>query len=106
MEGGSGLQRILRGTLAALVVLATVALFAPGAIASSDTAGAVYVLTNSPAGNAVLVYGRGGDGSLTPAGSFATGGAGTGSGLGSQNAVTVSDDHQRLFAQVSITRVG
>jgi 6-phosphogluconolactonase len=92
------LQRILRGTLAALVVLATVALFAPGAIAFSDTAGAVYVLTNSPAGNAVLVYGRGGDGSLTPAGSFATGGAGSGAGLGSQNAVTVSDDHQWLFA--------
>ncbi len=92
------LQRTLRGTLAALVVLATVALFAPGAIAFSDTAGAVYVLTNSPAGNAVLVYGRGGDGSLTPAGSFATGGTGSGAGLGSQNAVTVSDDHRWLFA--------
>jgi 6-phosphogluconolactonase len=92
------LQRILQGTLAALVVLATVALVAPGAIASSDTPGAVYALTNSPQGNAVLVYGRGGDGSLTPAGSFATGGAGSGAGLGSQNAVIVSDDHQWLFA--------
>jgi 6-phosphogluconolactonase len=92
------LKRILQGTLAALVVLATGALFTPGAIASSDSPGAVYALTNSPAGNAVLVYGRGGDGSLTPAGSFATGGAGSGAGLGSQNAVLVSDDQQWLFA--------
>jgi 6-phosphogluconolactonase len=92
------LKRMLRGTLAGLVVLATVALVAPAAIASSDSPGAVYALTNSPQGNAVLVYGRGGDGSLTPAGSFATGGAGSGAGLGSQNAVIVSDDHQWLFA--------
>jgi hypothetical protein len=67
-------------------------------VAASDAPGAVYTLTNSPAGNAVLVYGRGGDGSLTPAGSFATGGAGSGAGLGSQNAVIVSDDHRWLFA--------
>jgi 6-phosphogluconolactonase len=92
------LKRTLKGTLVALVVLAAVALFAPAAMAASDAPGAVYVLTNSPAGNAVLVYGRGGDGSLTPAGSFATGGAGSGAGLGSQNAVIVSDDQQRLFA--------
>ena len=74
------MRRTLRGTLAALVVLGTVALFAPAAVAASDAPGAVYTLTNSPAGNAVLVYGRGGDGSLTPAGSFATGGAGSGAG--------------------------
>jgi hypothetical protein len=92
------MKRTFRGVLAALVVLATAAVFAPAAMASSDTPGAVYVLTNSPAGNAVLLYGRGGDGSLTPAGSFATGGVGSGTGLGSQNAVIVSDDHRRLFA--------
>jgi 6-phosphogluconolactonase len=92
------LKRTLKGTLAALVLLAAVALFAPAAMAASDTPGAVYALTNSPAGNAVLVYGRGGDGALSPAGSFATGGAGSGAGLGSQNAVIVSDDQQWLFA--------
>jgi 6-phosphogluconolactonase len=97
-EGRSVLKRMLRGTLAALVVLATGALLAPAAMAASDAPGAVYTLTNSPAGNAVLVYGRGGDGSLTPAGSFATGGAGSGAGLGSQNAVIVSDNQQWLFA--------
>ena len=60
--------------------------------------GAVYALTNATAGNAVLAYARAADGSLVPAGSFATGGAGTGAGLGSQNAVIVSDDHHLLFA--------
>jgi 6-phosphogluconolactonase len=88
----------LRGTLAALVVLAAAAFLAPAAMARSHTPGAVYVLTNSPAGNAVLVYGRGGDGSLRPAGSFATGGAGSGAGLGSQNSVILSGNHRRLFA--------
>jgi 6-phosphogluconolactonase len=92
------LKRKLRGALGALVVLTTVLLLAPAAVASSDVPGAVYTLTNSPTGNAVLVYGRGGDGGLTPAGSVSTGGAGSGAGLGSQNAVIVSDDQQWLFA--------
>jgi hypothetical protein len=59
-----------------------------GPVASAGAPGAVYALTNSTAGNAV-VYDRGGDGSLSPAGSYATGGAGTGAGLGSQGAVIV-----------------
>jgi 6-phosphogluconolactonase len=58
----------------------------------------VYTLTNSPDGNAVLLFARDGDGSLTPAGTFPTGGAGTGAGLGSQSAVVVSDDYRLLFA--------
>ena len=78
---------------AALVVL----LLVPGATASGGAAGAVYALTNSPAGNAVVAYQRGADGSLTPAGSFPTGGMGM-AGLSSQGAVIVSDDHQLLFA--------
>ena len=60
--------------------------------------GAVYTLSNSAAGNAVIVFGRGADGSLSPAGSFATLGNGTGAGLGSQGAVTVSEDGDLLFA--------
>src|SRR2546428_13831785 len=59
---------------AALVVLSLL----PGATASGGAAGAVYALTNSSGGNAVLVYQHGGDGLVTPAGSFATGGTGTG----------------------------
>ncbi len=53
--------------------------------------GAVFTQTNAAAGNAVLAFDRGADGSLTPAGSFATGGLGTGAGLGSQGAVALDD---------------
>ena len=60
--------------------------------------GAVYTQSNSAAGNAVIVFGRDADGSLTPAGSFATLGTGTGAGLGSQGAVTLSDNGEFLFA--------
>src|SRR6266481_5783349 len=59
---------------------------------------AVYTITNQVAGNAVAVFARSADGTLTPAGSFATGGTGTGVGLGSQGAVTLSGDGRLLFA--------
>ncbi|MGE5892452.1 MAG: lactonase family protein [bacterium] len=68
------------------------------ALAEENQPGAVYTLTNQPDGNAVLVYARSADGSLTPAGSYETGGIGTGAGLGSQGAVSVSDNHRWLFA--------
>ena len=58
--------------------------------------GAVYTLTNSPAGNAVKVFHRARNGSLSPGGEFATGGTGTGGGLGNQEAVVLDDG--RLFA--------
>src|SRR5918994_1288450 len=87
-----------RAVAAALALAATALFIATGATASADAPGAVYALTNSTAGNAVVVYDRGGDGSLTPAGSYPTGGAGTGAGLGSQGGVVVSDNHRLLFA--------
>jgi 6-phosphogluconolactonase (cycloisomerase 2 family) len=59
---------------------------------------AVYVLSNDPAGNAVLRFERQGDGSLVTAGSYPTGGTGTGAGLGSQGAVTVDDSGRYLYA--------
>jgi 6-phosphogluconolactonase (cycloisomerase 2 family) len=68
------------------------------ALAQEGQPGAVYTLSNNPAGNAVMVFARGADGSLTPAGSYATGGTGTGSGLGSQNSIIVSDNQKWLFA--------
>jgi 6-phosphogluconolactonase len=61
-------------------------------------AGAVFTLSNAAAGNAVIAFARSAGGSLTPAGSFATNGNGTGAGLGSQGAVALSDDGQLLFA--------
>src|SRR2546429_5132178 len=60
--------------------------------------GAVYTLTNQVGGNAVAVFARGADGRLTAAGTVSTGGTGTGTSLGSQSAVTLSDDGRWLFA--------
>jgi 6-phosphogluconolactonase (cycloisomerase 2 family) len=57
--------------------------------------GAVYTLTNSASGNAVAVFERDRDGSLTARGTVPTGGNGTGAGLGSQGAL-VLDDHRLL----------
>ncbi len=77
-----------------------------------NASGAVYTITNQVAGNAVAVFARAGDGTLTPAGSFGTGGTGTGAGLGSQGAVTLSNDGRLVFAvnagsnDVSVLRVG
>jgi 6-phosphogluconolactonase (cycloisomerase 2 family) len=63
--------------------------------------GDVYVLTNQPTGNAVMVFHRDAAGMLTFAGSFASGGKGAGTGadpLGSQGAVVLSEDNHLLFA--------
>jgi 6-phosphogluconolactonase len=60
--------------------------------------GAVFTVSNAAVGNAVIAFARSADGSLTPAGSFATLGNGTGAGLGSQGAVVLNDDGSLLFA--------
>jgi 6-phosphogluconolactonase len=62
--------------------------------------GAVYVTTNDAAGNSVKAFSRAADGSLSPLGTFATGGLGVG-GVGdpltSQGAAALSPDHKFLF---------
>jgi 6-phosphogluconolactonase (cycloisomerase 2 family) len=85
---------VLGVSLLAMLVLASAA----NASSSDNSPGAVYTLTNSPAGNAVVAYSRAADGTLTMQGTFPTGGSGTGSGLGSQGAVVLSDDGRQLFA--------
>ena len=59
---------------------------------------AVYVMNNNADANAVLVFDRAADGTLTEAGSYLTGGLGTGGGLGSQGALVLSDNGRWLFA--------
>lgn len=56
----------------------------------------VYTMSNDPSSNAVLVFRQHGD-TLVPAGSFLTGGKGTGSGLGNQGALAFSDDGDALL---------
>jgi 6-phosphogluconolactonase (cycloisomerase 2 family) len=70
---------------------------APAAAAGTG-AGAVYTLSNSAAGNAVIAYSRASDGSLSALGTFATGGLGSGGGLGSQGAVVLSESGRWLLA--------
>jgi 6-phosphogluconolactonase len=82
------------------VALAAAAVFvvlaAPAMASGGPGGGAVYTLTNAASGNAVAVFDRGQDGSLTADGMVGTGGLGTGAGLGSQGALVL--DHHRLFA--------
>jgi 6-phosphogluconolactonase len=60
----------------------------------SDT---VYTISNAAAANQVLIFVRNGN-ALTPSGSFATGGRGTGGGLGSQGSVVLTPDEDFLLA--------
>ncbi len=62
--------------------------------------GAVFVTTNGVNGNEVKAFSRAADGSLSPLGTFATGGngvGGTGDPLTSQGAAALSPDHKFLF---------
>jgi len=88
-------MRLRTFVAAAAVALATAVLASP---ALANGTGNVYALSNSPAGNSVLVFHRGADGSLSAAGSVASGGLGTGGGLGSQGAVILSPNGKWLFA--------
>lgn len=81
--------------LAILSLLATFGASTP-ALASSEADGFVYTLTNAAAGNRVLIFDRGTDGTLTAAGSVATGG--NGGPLGSQGALAMSVDGHWLYA--------
>lgn len=66
-------------------------------LGADRTRGAVYTMTNAAGPNAVMVYNRSADGTLTPAGEFLTGGNGTGTGLGNQGGVVLSMNSRWLF---------
>ena len=67
-------------TTAAAAAIAATPAFAsvssPAATARADGDHAVFVQTDNTAGNRIVVYRRGADGTLSPAGSYATGGRG------------------------------
>jgi hypothetical protein len=90
--------RLVRPLLALSLLLISLLWGGGAAAAAPRTAGAVFTLTNAATGNAVVAFDRADDGSLTPAGSYATGGLGSGSSLGSQGALVLSDDRRWLFA--------
>src|SRR5215210_1681932 len=80
------------------ILFAVAALVAAGAAFAGPSPGAVYTLTNAASGNAVAAFDRAPDGTLSTQGTFPTGGLGTGSLLGSQGAVVLSENGKRLFA--------
>ena len=103
-----------RSNLRRLCALAG-AMIAAGGLALAGTVGAaarsqrhdddhgtfVYTEDNATAGaggNHVRAFRLGAGGELTSIGSFATGGAGSGSGLGSQGALTLADEGNALLA--------
>jgi len=59
--------------------------------------GWVYTSTNATSGNQVEVFSRQANGTLTAAGTYNTGGTGTGAGGFSQGAVTLSQDQRTLL---------
>jgi 6-phosphogluconolactonase len=85
-------SRIRAATLV-LAFMAGFLLLAANAMASH---GALYTQTNDPSGNAVQRFDRARDGSLTPAGTFATGGAGLATLGGRQGAVELSGNGPQL----------
>jgi 6-phosphogluconolactonase len=89
------MRTMIRAALGAALALAGLAAAAGPASAAGRSA--VYTSSNSAAGNQVLAFDRAGDGSLTAAGSFATGGTGTGAGLGSQGALALSQGGRFLY---------
>jgi 6-phosphogluconolactonase (cycloisomerase 2 family) len=105
----------IRRSVAAVALFAPLAALAFATPASADEgrgegrAGTIYTETNDAAGNAVLAL-RNVDGNLTSVGSYATGGRGSGDGLGSQGALVA--DHNRLLAvnagsnEVSLFSIG
>jgi 6-phosphogluconolactonase len=68
------------------------------ALAANGQPGNVYVMTNAASGNAVVAFNRSADGLLSEARTYATGGLGSGSGLGSQGSLVLSDNQRWLFA--------
>lgn len=96
-------RRSMLRTLAAAATLAALAGTGTSAFAQADDEagslrhGKLFISSNAPGGNQVLVYARATGAAPTLLGSFATGGTGTGTGLGSQGAVTLSRDGRHLF---------
>lgn len=88
-------RRLLQ--LAAVAAAATLVGLPAHAERDSFRHGKIFISTNAPAGNEVLVYERSDGGAARPLTRAATHGIGTGGGLGSQGAVTLSRNGRWLF---------
>src|SRR4051794_36226432 len=78
--------------------MAAAALAAASPAGAAASPGAVFTQDNDPAGNAVQMFARAADGTLSPGRSFPTGGAGLAALGGRQGAVELSDDQASVYA--------
>ena len=91
----------------------TVVVAAASASAASTVVGHLYVNDNTAGTNTIAAFDRHADGTLTPlpGSPFAAGGAGTGTGIGSQGALQITSDGKYLLAvdagsnQISVLRI-
>jgi 6-phosphogluconolactonase (cycloisomerase 2 family) len=83
-----------------LILTTALLVFAASAAAgrSNNVVGAAYTISNAASGNALVVYDRADDGSLVATGTVSAGGLGTGGGLASQGAVTLTDHGNTVLA--------
>jgi len=82
-----------------LLAIAAFALAASAATAGDAHAvGAAYAISNSAAGNELVVYARSANGALTAVDSVPAGGLGIGGGLASQGAVITTNDGHTVLA--------
>ena len=101
-------------TIGLLALAATAAAIAAGGgSAAPDVVGHVYVDGNTAGSNTIAAFDRHADGTLTPmhGSPFAAGGAGTGSGIGSQGSLQITADGKYLLAvdagsnEISVLRI-
>lgn len=100
------MRRLFIGSAVAAAMVAVAA-----ASGSAASPGAVYTATNGASGNEVLVFDRAPNGALTYRAAVATGGTGTGAGLGNQGGLRLTRGGQFLLVvnaasnDVSVLRV-
>jgi 6-phosphogluconolactonase len=96
------IARLLLAAIALVSVAAGTTLFAQDASRLNALRfrfpGAVYTMSNGAERNAILIFDRLADGRLVRAGAVATGGTGTGAGLGNQGGVVLTGNEKWLLA--------
>src|SRR6059058_1796658 len=110
-------MRLFTRAIRTMSVLALAAagatLAAGGASAASTVVGHLYVNDNTAGTNTIAAFDRHEDGTLTPLNGspFDIGGAGTGTGIGSQGALQITSDGKYLLAvdagsnEISVVRI-
>jgi len=100
-------------TISLALAAVTAAIVSGSASAASNVVGRLYVNDNTAGTNTIAAFERHTDGTLTPlhGSPFAAGGAGTGTGIGSQGALQITSDGKYLLAvdagsnQISVLRI-